>query len=369
MTRWTLLLAAITTAGTCAVAHAETKPAMRGVSAASVMPVMRTIDRARLKQRTVVTRAFPVAKAGGGVDMGGWTALTQNGATGSPALIAFRRPLLVVRGSDNNWLAAPFDAAAPELVDAIALSSFSSHPGDVDCDVGVDYWLPKYISSPGQAECVQRMPSGIVSTIWVEPTPTGTLSIWEGDERGNDGSFAAPTILDPVDLISWDGGSGLNRHAGYTGTKPMGWSKIAGFSAYAPPACDRRVCVIGDGAGMSASPAQWNATTAMLQSKGKVPAVPGGGGFGKGEMALLRVPTETGARLVLLARGKDGRAWSTQASEATMAFTPWKAEGGSIAAGSTPACALIARKPTCVVRAVDNRIYLKAIPLASGFGI
>ncbi|MEZ5892384.1 MAG: hypothetical protein R3C58_04470 [Parvularculaceae bacterium] len=353
-------------------------------TAPTVAPRETTIDlsKAGLKQAT----------------MNGWTAVTPDAATGDPALVPLRRPWLAARRGGKTWLGA-MSASAPAIP-----SSWVQVAPDEEAVSCAPLEQPAAIVTKN-ALCIEK--SAGVSMSVSEPGETTAGAYNYGISELNvaaPGAASVVTMLGrarkeftsvPVGagksdvaglyhytLAAWDGAQGLYlrerrmvQHIVF-GTGALewitqhdsGWVKQT-FALFGPLGCASQkpetICAAGDGVGDELSVFTTTVDYAIETAPAKLafaataPAMIGGGGHRKAGAALVWLDD---ASVLIAARGAVGNLQTTVYHAKTKSFAPWRIEGGAVAEGSTPACAVESGRAICVARsALDGKLYARTI--------
>jgi hypothetical protein len=318
-------------------------------------------------------------------DMSGWTPVTKGGATGSPLLLPFPNYGIVgVRGKDKQLYITKLDLISPSMIDGGAWSLFGefgqySHINCIPADYASD--LPNKIES---IHCLfgdkgAKLYTQFIS-YWGDPELEalfeGAPPVYRFDSveipNAPGIGFWAGSAFDPINLVSmpiaaWDGNMGVATANIDTSVPGKGvgatWSKQP-FYAYAPPACapaGGSACVVADGVGDKVQ-VYWfdmQKTGTTIKLRATLPPIPGGGGMKQGEASI--VLANGNARV--FARGKDGKLYIAKASTKDWNFANWTSLGGSVAVGAIPSCITFKGGISCAIRATDNRIYIRRIPI------
>jgi hypothetical protein len=321
------------------------------------------------------------------LDMTGWTAVTKGGATGSPWIISFEsKALLMIGGKDNKMYDAEPDMLAPKPIDSGAWTAWSTITSNAsiicqpssfkeDGEMPGDRSVDCLVSKPGQTNLMHIIaisdPATIAEaakfgyapymgdafvTIPGAPGPTFWLSKWKAPGQAKDWS---PTALP---IAAWDGSMHLSQATAATDYRKVttaSWQQ-QNFYAFALPACDLRInaCVLADSGGDKLQMASIDPAAGFKMSSGaKLPDVPGGAGAAKGELSIV---TDLNWIRVFV-RGKDGKLYMGKGTDPQA--LSWTSLGGSVAVGARPACVLFKNGITCAIRATDNRVYMRRIPI------
>lgn len=323
----------------------------------------------KLSRKPIVLGAVDPSTA----DMTGWTAVTKGSATSAPALfVDVVGPALLVRGNDGVLYVAPVNLGGTQPIDPATWSAVAISASRVACQ------SPQWpvLGPVNLGTCTAYSPGagakGFMLSRNLEDASNTFELFWQRDLPGSPvkGAAQLATLQElKTRALGWDGAQTLySLSIEWGGYDPVpAWTKL-NFYAFAEPACViggplLGWCLMADGGGDKLT--VWNVTNkadAPLTKLADLPPVPGGGGMSKGEYAMVR---DSNTALHVIARGKDGKVWvSTRAANS---FGPWKALGGSIAAGSPPACVAWKGKPACAIRAPDKRIYVRyVVPVAGG---